>query len=467
MRLIRSFVLVSMFVLLGTPVLAAERDIVVYTQIDGKQAEYGYDFKAVIRKAINALARFDLVDVRRTPLSDRHKLDARMKASAKANIPWLVQAVLTTKKNDGNLVVEIYSTKSGDLLYRWKDEDSVKNMKAYLANLEYKLPNILKAQFLELGHVIRKDKRIVYFDLGETAGIKAGEIFQIYEEGDEIEDEDGNSFGRLESTTGIVKVVEVTSVYSVAEIIIGSLSIEPEQMVRKIRGGKESDFRGEILAVLEDQVAINIGKNVGVREGSFYAVYRDIKQISKGEAFRLPVGHIKINEVFDDFSKGELSISNNFELTKHIIASGDRVEEVESPRKNMWSINQMMTNVNGEAGEKVLYMGYQRDSAVNSSMIYRLKLGYNNSATTTATTKYFGALGVMHAIDHSSHFFFGMDFLYVGDIAMNMFVSADVDTPVSKNLKLSMETGYVVDAGSINYNGINTSIGLKYAFDLF
>ena len=48
-----------------------------------------------------------------------------------------------------------------------------------------------------------------------------------------------------------------------------------------------------------------------------------------------------------------------------------------------------------------------------------------------------------------------------------MFVSVDVDTPISKGIKLNLETGYTVAAALEKYNGLNASIGLKYGFDLF
>ena len=73
----------------------------------------------------------------------------------------------------------------------------------------------------------------------------------------------------------------------------------------------------------------------------------------------------------------------------------------------------------------------------------------------------------MQSIAHNSNVFAGFDFMYLGDPALNMFVTVDVDTPISKSIKLNLETGYTVSADIEKYNGLNASIGLKYGFDLF
>ncbi len=437
----------------------AEEDIIVYSDLTGEFENQRADFNTVVQNSVNGLLRFRATEHKKDVLPMSTPLEERIKAAAKAGVPWLANVSLATDKKKARLTFDIINTAKAESAFHWAEEYKIKNIKGLIAQLEYSMPMTLKARFLELGRVIKKDKRLVYFDLGETAGIKAGDIYRIFVEGNEIEDEDGNSFGRVDETTGIVKVISVTAVYSVAEMIIGELSVEPGNLVKRATNNEEALYRGKILAVLENFVAINVGKNAGVREGSYYAVFRDIKSINDTESFRQPVGYIKVNEVFQEFSKGELSISPTYELTKYTIHQGDRVEEVESPRKDMWSVNRLMTNINSDTSARILYVSYQRDSSVNVDLGYRVKLGYGDNLL--------ASFGVMQSVAHNSNVFAGFDFMYLGDPALNMFVSVDVDTPISKGIKLNLETGYTVAAALEKYNGLNASIGLKYGFDLF
>ena len=438
---------------------AADEDIIVYTYLNGHHKDHSADFRTIARKSLNNLQKFDVTKGPTGRISSNTELKDRLKAASKAGIKWLADIKFDTEKKKGELTFLIYRT-NGENIFRWVEKYKIKSMKAFLAQMEYHMPLKLKTKFLELGRIIKTDKRLVYFDLGETAGVKVGDTYRVYEEGDEIEDDDGNSYGYLEETKGIIEVTDVTSVYSIGEVIIGQLSIDTGHWVKQTTETNRSDFNGKILSVLENKIAINIGKNVGVEEGSYYAVFRELKDINGKESFRQPVGHIKINEVFDNFSKGELSISDTFELTKYTIKKGDKVEEVESPRKNMWSVNQIMTNVNSDAGARIIYFTYQRDSLINVNMVYRLKGGYGNATP-------FAAAGVMQSLGHSSHVFYGLDLMYMNDSALNMFISVDVDTPLSKSLKINLESGFILAHSDDTYNGLNTSIGIKYAYDLF
>ncbi len=451
--------LFASILLFSNQALGAEEDIVVYTYLNGHYKDHSADFRTITRKSLNNLQKFKVTKGPKGRISSKTTLKDRLKAASKAGVRWVADVKFDTEKKKGELVFLIYRS-NGENIFRWVEKYKIKNMKAFLAQMEYNMPLKLKTKFLELGRIIKTDKRLVYFDLGETAGVKLGDTFQVYEEGDEIEDDEGNSYGYLEETKGIIEVTDVTSVYSIGEIIIGRLSINTGDWVKKTSEINRNSFNGKILAVLENQIAINIGKNVGVKEGSYYAVFREIKNINEKESFRQPVGHIKINEVFDSFSKGELSISDTFELTKYTIKKGDRVEEVESPRKNMWSLNQIMTNVNSDQGARILNASYQRDSLINVNMVYRLKVGYGNSTP-------FAAAGVMQSLGHSAHVFYGMDLMYIGDTAINMFISVDVNTPLSKSVKINLESGFILAHSNDIYNGLNSSVGIKYAYDLF
>ena len=459
-QLVFSFSLIlTTLLVLSNHALAAEEDIVVYTYLNGHHKDHSADFRTITRKSLNNLRKFKVTVGPKGRTGNKTTLKERLRVAAKAGVRWIADVKFDTEKKKGELTFLIYRT-NGENIFRWVEKYKIKSMKAFLAQMEYNIPLKLKTKFLELGRIIKTDKRLVYFDLGETAGVKIGDTYQVYQEGDEIEDDDGNSYGYLEDTKGIVEVTEVTSVYSIAEVIIGQLSIRNGHLIKQTAEANRSSFDGKILSVLENKIAINIGKNVGVEEGSYYGVFREIKDINGKESFRQPVGHIKVNEVFDNFSKGELSISDTFELTKYTIKKGDKVEEVESPRKNMWSVNQIMTNVNSDDGARILYFTYQRDSLINVNMVYRLKGGYGNATP-------FAAAGVMQSMGHSSHVFFGLDLMYVGGSALNMFISVDVDTPLSKDLKINLESGFILAHSDDKYNGLNTSIGIKYAYDLF
>lgn len=453
----RNLIPVLIFGLLSFNIEAEE--IIVYGHITGQYADHSAEFARVASRSIDSLRRFESSNKRSGFVPAKASITDKLSAARKNKISWVADVKFVTEKRNGSLSFEIYNSLTGENTFRWKQKFRVRNIRALMAEFQYKMPEVLKNRYLETGRIIKKDERVIYFDLGESAGIQTGDIYQVYVQGMEIQDQDGNLFGYVDESKGIVKVIEVTPVYSVAEIMLGQMNIKPKQLIRKVQKARSSDYEAALLSVLENQVAINVGKNVGVQEGSYYSIYRDIEKINSREAFRKPIGVIRINEVFDDFSKGELSISETFEMSKYTIKKGDRVIEVESPRKNMWSANQLLTNIGSDTPAQLYYGAYQRDSAVNVDLSYRIKAGYGSDI-------YFAG-GVMHALNHSNHVFAGIDVVYIGSTAMNLFLSVDVDTPLSRNLKINLESGYTVSAENDAYNGINTSLGLKYGFDLF
>jgi len=127
----------------------------------------------------------------------------------------------------------------------------------------------------------------------------------------------------------------------------------------------------------------------------------------------------------------------------------------------MWGFSQTMTNVNSTKSGKIATFSYQRDSLVNVNLSYRLKAGMGTGS------EIYGSGGVMQSMGHSDHVFIGMDLMYIGSTALNMFISVDVDTPISNNFKINLESGFIVAHENDTFNGLNTSIGVKYAYDLF
>lgn len=437
--------------------MAAE--IIVYGDVRGQYKDFSPEFKRIVSRSVDSLRRFEVSKRPGAIVPARATLKDKLAAARKNKLSWVADAHLTSEKRKANLVLEIYNAFSGEKVFRWSKQYKIRNIRATFSRMQYEMPVLLKNRFMETGRVIKTTERTVFFDLGDAARVRVGEIFQVYVEGMEIRDNNGNLFGYVEDTKGVVKVIEVNPVYSVAEIMLGGMNIKAKQLIKKIPDARAADYVPEILSVMENEVAINIGKNVGVREGSYYSIYRDVEKINSREAFRKPVGIVKINEVFDTFSKGELSISDNFEISKYTMKKGDRVIEVESPRKTMWSANQLLTNISSAAPESILYAAIQRDSAVNVDLSYRLKAGYG--------TELYFAGGVMHALSHSDKVFAGLDVAWIGSTAINVFLSVDVNTPLSRYMKLNLESGYTVSATNDAYNGINTSLGIKYGWDLF
>ena len=48
-----------------------------------------------------------------------------------------------------------------------------------------------------------------------------------------------------------------------------------------------------------------------------------------------------------------------------------------------------------------------------------------------------------------------------------IFLSVDVDTPVSPNLKINLESGFMIAHKNDLYNGLNAIVGIKYAYNIF
>jgi len=440
---------------------AGPQEVILYTHIQGGKAVYAGQLGEVTRKALDSLQKFQVKAVHPLPAANLKDVTTLLDRAAADQIPWVADLRLTfdDKKKRVQMSLDLYESGKRLRNVRIAKTYKARNIKSLMAKMEYELPLALKSHFLELGKVIKKEKRLVYFDLGESAGTRPGMLYKIYREQDEITDDDGNSYGRLERTTGIVRVTRVTGVYATAEILVGALSIRPGDYV-KAMPGRQTAYEPRILSVLENQMAINIGKDYGVEEGSYYAVYKDIKPINDEDAFRIPVGFIKIDEVFDDYATGELELSPSYDLARFTIREGDPISEVASPKKDNLALQQALTNVNGDAGKKLLLLTYTKHSQSNVNIAYRLRGGYSGGSPYLAT-------GVMHSLAHSPYFYAGVDFVAVSGMPINLFISADLETPLSRDLKLTMESGYTLGATNAAYNGINTSIGVRYGFDLF
>lgn len=429
---------------------AAPTDVYVYTTIGNEFAAFQTDFRTIMSQSVDELARFTVVTPKEADPSQ--PLPDRLAKALAAGVPGVADISLAFGEGLATLTVGVYDTASGQQEFQFSKEYEVEDIKALLAQLEFDTPIQLKARYKELGRVIKKERQMIYFDLGKMAKVKIGDLYQVYREGAEIKNSDGNSFGMLKKQSGVVRVVEVTSMYATAEIVLGRLSIEEEDYVERIQNPREGQFNGQILSVLDDKVAISLGKNVGVEEGAYYAVFRNVQPIKDQQSFREKLGQVRINDVYDDYATGTLALSDSYSLSKVMLKPGDPVEEIDSPRKNLVSVGQLNTNVLSGGGS-VSFVGYQLDSETDINMVYRFRVGSGD--------KGYASAGLKGSINHSPNFFYGVDVVYFGGTGANLFLSADIPTPVSKNFILNLETGYLL-GGEAGSEGLNTSLNVKF-----
>jgi hypothetical protein len=353
--------------------------------------------------------------------------------------------------------VSIWDTNSGEKVFNWTQAYDQLSPESLVAKLEYQLPLLLKTSLKEVGHVIQAEKGLVYFDLGAAANVKAGEIFRVFRSGKELINADGEPFGSLEEQTGIIRVLDVQSTYATAKVLLGRLSIEADDYVERTEDQDPASYRGKIISSLDNKVAISLGKNVGVTEGSYYAVFKDVKDIQDGESFREEVGQIRIVEVDDNFSKGHLSLSNHYDLAKAMMNDGDYVEEIEPTRKDQLSFGIMNTSILSDASSSIYTFGYQQDSASQIDLVYRAKVGFGDAFLLSG--------GVMNSVNHSQNIFYGLDLMYLDGLGANLFLSVDIPTPFAKAMDLNMETGYIMGTDA-KYEGVNFNVSIKYPLDM-
>lgn len=307
-----------------------------------------------------------------------------------------------------------------------------------------------------MGSIIKKESELVYFNLGNSSGIKEGSIYRVFKPSEKLINQDGDTFGWIEQTTGIVKVTHSQSTYSTAQILLGRLSIAGNDFIELASKQNPNHYQGNIISVHENQVAIGLGDDVGVSEGSSYAVFKDIKTIKDTESFREKLGEIRIHSVHEDFAIGEISLSSHYQLSKSLMKEGDPVEEVKPTDLNLVSFGQMGTNaLSSTSSDNILMAGYQTESQEVSGMLYRYRAGYGD--------EFLVSIGIMNSINHSPNFFFGLEGVYLDGVGANFFLSVDVPTPID-SVKINMETGYMAGFGD-SYEGFNLNISVKYPLE--
>lgn len=441
------------------------KDSQIYLDIDEQWQPHSSQFKQVLLESFKRLKSWKTSST--IKLSQGKSAEELINENASSKLDGIILATLkdTTKEGDGwfsskeektSISIRLYDRATGNLLIDIHKDLARSQPDALFANLESELPLTLKIKLAEVGSVIKKNGELVYFNLGSSSGIRVGNIYRTFKPGDKLVNQDGDTFGWIEETTGIVKVTHSQSTYSTAQILLGRLSINENNFIEMASEQQESSYIGNIISVHEDQVAIGLGENVGVAEGASYAVFKDIKTIKDTESFREKLGEVRIHSVHEDFSVGELSLSNHYELTKALIKQGDPVEEIKSANLNLVSLGQIGTNsLSSTSSDNIIMAGYQSESDQVSGMVFRYRAGYGNDFMLSA--------GVMNSINHSPNFFYGLDAVYLDGIGANFFLSVDVPTPVD-TVKVNMETGYMAGVGD-DYEGFNLNISIKYPFE--
>ena len=100
------------------------------------------------------------------------------------------------------------------------NKDSGHIQEAAISDAVSKLGNRLKEAVAgEYSQVLSAGGRDIIISLGATSGVKAGNLYKVYAEGEEIRDMQGNVIGRRVSPVAVVRVAEVQNDFSVSHVI--------------------------------------------------------------------------------------------------------------------------------------------------------------------------------------------------------------------------------------------------------
>lgn len=366
----------------------------------------------------------------------------------------LVLSIADSGRSKATIMVQMYSASTGAPFYSMEKEYKFKSERGLLAQLEYDLPNQMKQDFKQQGRVVSLDTNIAFFDLGQTAGVEEGQTYRVFRQGKEIKGAGGESFGYLDKEAGIIEVTDVNAVYSVAEIKLGRVSIRQGDWVT-LKEIDVEEYNGVVMSKLDEQVAINLGSTVGVSQGAYFAVYKDIKDINEEESFREEVGRIRVTEVYEDFSTGEIAPSNHFSLAKAMITEGDSVEEISAEGFWVVTLGQLNTSMLSDS-KSIWVLGGELESLADTGLRYRGRFGYGSGAL-------YGAAGISAGLNNSETFHYGLDITYLKGTGANLFLQVDVPTPLDEYATFSLETGYMVGVDA-DYDGLNIMLNVRAGF---
>jgi len=441
---------VALFLTSGTAWAAG--NLLLVTDLPDDQLGYRAELRRVAAAAINQLDDYEVSRARTEVRPDSEaKIDAMIDAARRADLTAMAVVVLADAGwRDSELSIRLYDVASGEVILQRTLELDSRDTEALLAQLEYDLPIQLKREFRELGRVIQTDPDEIVFDLGSNAGVEAGQLYRVFRRGEEVRDTQGNHYGYVRQQSGVVEVTAVGAVYARAEIKLGRLSIRHNDWVE--RAGPDLQAEGRILSKLDNEVAINLGRDTGISTGSYFTVRKTIQPIDDNHAFREEVGRIRITAVEDELAYGEIARSDHYDLSRALIQEGDTLEEVSYRHRNQWVLGRNSYGVLGDPSQ-IWFLGFQTESVQDIDLSYRFRAGWGDT--------WYGSVGLINALNHSESFRYGLDGLYGTDgLGTHLFIEVDIPTPVSDRARFSLETGYLLGAIE-DAEGLSLSLSVK------
>ncbi len=448
------------FALGSAPALAQESagsttqdNTLLNTRIGTEGRQYGQTFRQVTVQALESFDTFRVSNIHPNLDWNNEAERARMLERARsARLPVTVTAALTFGRGDrASLNLEFLNSGGGEVSLSRSLEFRYESLPGLMAQIEYDLERDLKRQFRQLGQVVQVYGSRVYFDLGRSAGVAPGDIYRVYTQGEELTSRAGGSYGYLNNNTGIVRVLNVTGVYAEAEILLGQRTIRPDHWVEAAPGSPD-DYRGEVLATMNDEVAISLGRRTGIEPGAEFAVRKDLNTIDDNDAFQVEVSRIRITEVEDEFSRGVVMRSDHYEVARGLIAPGDEVTEVRRRGGVQLGFNQVHLGLS-DTPSMAYTVALKFESPGNQNLFYRLGAGYWDLSYLSA--------GIMGAANRSESFFYGIDAVYTDALATNLLASVNIPTPFPDLIRLNTEVGYLISADD-SLTGLNVSLGINF-----
>ncbi|ATX75370.1 hypothetical protein [Reinekea forsetii] len=445
--------LVSLF-LSGT--LMAAGNVLLVTDLSDDNLASRPDLRLIASSAINRLQDYQVSNAKTSVRPDSEAaIEAMLEAASRAKLENLaVVSLYTPKRNRATVTMSLYNVGTGDLTIQRALEFRYKELTALLAQLEYELPLMLKREFRELGSVVKVNSDQIYFDLGKNANVEVGQIFRVFRRGTEIKSGSGESFGFVDDQTGIIEIIEVSAIYSIAKIHLGRPSIRNDDWVEL--ADQSIQTRGQVLSKLDNKVALNIGRKSGVVPGAYFAVYKDIKVIDANESFREVVGRIRITEAQSNSARGEIARSDHYNLAKALVNENDYIEEISYLHRNQLVLAQTNYGVLGET-VSLWNAGINVESGLSTDLAFRLRGAYG--------ANWYLGLGANSALNNSESFRYGMDLMYGADgFGSYIYTDANIPTVLAKHVIFAIEAGYLLNANA-TASGLSVGLSMKIGLD--
>ena len=435
-----------------------QQEVLLSTQIAEEHFHYDGALRRAIRGAVDSLGDYTVAP--RYSTLDWRDEDARTRLlgqAAGANLPVLVTAELRFPgRGRAELDVAFTQTANDRPLLTRNYDFRYRSLPALMAAIEYEVSHDLKRQFSEVGQIIRLDGNRVFIDIGSHSGLQEGDIHRVYDRSERLTNRRGDFYGNLDTPKGLIVIRQVSGPYAIADILFGRQNIEADHWTELV-AEHDSDHTGQVLAMLDGEVAVSLGRDSGIHIGDELTVRKTIEQIDHQNAFEVELARIRITEVNADYALGVILRSNQYALARGLIQTGDEVREADNASATVHvNLNRLWFDMTGPDSQSVYTLGFRFDSLRNQQVMYRLTAGYLD-------TLYLAA-GLMGAVNHSENFYYGLDAVATGDtlesIGANAFVSMNAPIPLTGHLRLNAEIGYLMSQQE-ERNGLNISLGLN------